>query len=248
MIRDTPPHPAAAGEVMLRRIQRALAPKRNKDDVPGHPVARRVREARLTYLTYRKLNALACAAQEVELEGVPGAFIEAGCALGGSTILLTTIKSAARALYVHDVFGMIPPPTDEDGEDVIARYATIEAGQSKGLGGDTYYGYVDDLKKTVADNIESFGFDLARENVHLVEGMVQDTLNPEAPVALAHIDVDWFDPVKCCLARITPQLSRGGYLVIDDYNDWSGCRKRPTRFWPSTASCSNDPKRRRHSC
>jgi asparagine synthase (glutamine-hydrolysing) len=215
---------------MLKRIRSALSGRRHDDDVPGHPIAQRVREARLTYLTYRKLNALSHAVGAIELDDVEGSIIECGCALGGSSILLTSLKSDDRELFVHDVFDMIPPPTEEDGEDVIERYETIKAGKSKGLGSDEYYGYVDDLKQKVADNIESFGYDLDDHNVHLVEGLVQDTLAPDGPVALAHIDVDWYEPVMCCLERITPHLSIGGYLVIDDYNDWSGCRKATDEF------------------
>ena len=168
--------------------------------------------------------------QEVELDDIDGCVIECGCALGGSSILLTSLKKSARQFFVHDVFDMIPPPTDEDGQDVIDRYQTIKAGESKGLGGDEYYGYINDLKDKVAQNIESFGFDLKTENVHLVEGLVQDTLSPDGPVSLAHIDVDWYEPVKCCLERILPNLSPGGYIVIDDYNDWSGCRKATDEF------------------
>ena len=45
------------------------------------------------------------------------------------------------------------------------------------------------------------------------------------PVAFAHIDVDWYDPVKTCLERIFPNLIVGGSLILDDYHDWGGCRK-----------------------
>jgi O-methyltransferase len=61
--------------------------------------------------------------------------------------------------------------------------------------------------------------------VHLIKGLVQDTLQVDQPVFLAHIDVDWYDPVLACLERIVPRLSDDGFLVLDDYNDWSGCRR-----------------------
>jgi len=49
-------------------------------------------------------------------------------------------------------------------------------------------------------------------------------LQLDSPVALAHIDCDWYEPVACCLKRIGAQLSRGGVIVVDDYNDYGGCR------------------------
>jgi len=66
---------------------------------------------------------------------------------------------------------------------------------------------------------------------------VQDTLRVDEPVAFAHVDVDWYEPVKTCLERIVPRLSRGGALVLDDYNDWSGCRKATDEYFsrPSPA-------------
>jgi asparagine synthase (glutamine-hydrolysing) len=49
-------------------------------------------------------------------------------------------------------------------------------------------------------------------------------------VAFAHIDCDWYDSVKTSLERITPNLSSGGILVIDDYYAYSGCKKAVDEF------------------
>jgi asparagine synthase (glutamine-hydrolysing) len=62
-------------------------------------------------------------------------FIEAGCALGGSAILLATVKNRRRPLHLFDVFGMIPAPTAEDTQEVHDRYRTIVEGKSSGIGG-----------------------------------------------------------------------------------------------------------------
>ena len=58
-------------------------------------------------------------------------------------------------MKVYDVFGMIPPPGERDGADVHQRYATIAAGASKGIGGETYYGYRDDLLAEVTDVVRA---------------------------------------------------------------------------------------------
>ncbi len=137
---------------------------------------------------------------------------------------MTAAKARSRPLFVYDVFGMIPAPSLRDGEDVHARYEVIRAGESPGIGGGTYYGYEDDLKGKVADNFYKYGFPPGEHNVRLVKGLFQDTLDVDDQVALAHIDADWYESVSTCLARIAPQLIPGGVLVIDDYDDWSGCR------------------------
>ena len=63
------------------------------------------------------------------------------------------------------------------------------------------------------------------------QGLFQDTLHPAGPVALAHIDGDWYASVMTCLERIVPVLIPGGTLVIDDYHHWSGCRKAVDEYF-----------------
>lgn len=192
---------------------------------------RAVRRERLTYLSVRKLNALAERALEVEARSIPGAILEAGCAMGGSAIVFAATKSPDRPLRVYDVFGMIPPPTEADGQDVHARYEVIKTGKASGLGGDVYYGYRDDLYEAVKSSFATHSYPVEANRIELIKGLVQDTLVVDGPVALAHIDVDWYEPVMTCLQRITPHLSPGGSLILDDYQDWSGCRKATDDFF-----------------
>ena len=193
-------------------------------------MVRRVRRQKLTYLPVGALNDLFEAAKTAEREQRPGVLIEAGCALGGSAIVLTKAKSRTRPFHVHDVFGMIPPPTDADGPDVHERYAKIKAGQATGLSGDSYYGYEEDLVTRVRETFATFGLPTDEHHVELVQGLFQDTIVGDEPVALAHIDGDWHDSVMTCLERIGPRLSPGGVMVIDDYFKWSGCRTAVDTF------------------
>lgn len=190
----------------------------------------RIRAENLTYLSEKKLASLLTTARAIEAAGLPGTFMEAGCALGGSAILLASVKSDERPLEVYDVFGMIPAPTQDDTPDVHERYQIILRGESAGIGDDLYYGYQRDLYETVQRNFARFDIRLAQQSVSLVKGLVQDTLQPSDPIALAHIDVDWYEPVMTCLERIFPQLVVGGSIILDDYHDWGGCRKATDEF------------------
>lgn len=94
-----------------------------------------IRERNLTYLSERRLASLAHSCRSIEDRAIPGIFIEAGCALGGSTILLSKLKARKRPLYVYDVFGMIHAPTSDDTQDVHGRYTIIrEASQKASVG------------------------------------------------------------------------------------------------------------------
>jgi len=187
-------------------------------------VIEKVRSENLTYLEPVALRELADAVLQIESDNLPGVFIEAGCALGGSAIIIASGKSQKRDFYLYDVFGMIPPPSINDGPDIHDRYAQIKEGVSKGINGDAYYGYQSDLYEKVKNNLAHFGFVLDADNIHLMKGLYEDTLKINSSVAFAHIDCDWHDSVMVCLQRIGPFLARNGVLVIDDYYAWSGCR------------------------
>lgn len=76
-----------------------------------------------------------------------------------------------------------------------------------------------------------FDIDCAAENVELIKGLFEDTMAIDTPVALAHIDCDWYDSVMTCLQRIVGHLVPGGRLVIDDYDHWSGCKTAIDEFF-----------------
>lgn len=190
----------------------------------------RIREKKLTYLTDKKLLSLSGTCQDIEKRNLDGLFLEAGCALGGSSILMASIKSAQRPLLIYDVFGMIPPPTDMDTQDVHDRYKTISEGKSTGINGEKYYGYEANLYEIVLSNFRDFDIDCEKQNVQLIKGLLQETMTINQPVAFAHIDVDWYEPVMTCLTRIFPHLIVGGSIILDDYHDWGGCRKAADEY------------------
>jgi Macrocin-O-methyltransferase (TylF) len=179
----------------------------------------RVCREQLTFLGERALLDLYRLA--ARLDRAEGVIVEAGCARGGSALVIAGAKSPERPFYVYDVFGLIPPPSDKDGEDVHKRYEVIARGEA----GENYYGYEEDLDGQVRESFTRFGLPVEDNNVHLVKGFYEVTLNPSEPVALAHIDCDWYDSVTTCLSRIEPLLVPGGVMVVDDYHTWSGCKQ-----------------------
>ncbi len=189
-----------------------------------HPIIDTVLANSLTYLGRDALNDLFEQVTRLENDYVNGILIEAGCALGGSAIVIATAKAKSRPFYVYDVFGMIPPPSEQDGKDIHERYKTIQSGKSKGIGKRKYYGYEENLIDKVIDNFRKHDVSIEANNVNLIKGLFQETICVKEAVALAHIDCDWYESVKICLQKIEPNLSSGGILVIDDYEHWSGCK------------------------
>lgn len=195
-------------------------------------VAREVKRRHLTYLSAARLLSLRDAIRQIKREGVPGDFVEYGVALGGSAVYLASEIDEERRFHGYDVFGMIPVPGDQDDEESKARYEVIRSGQSKGLGGDVYYGYQDNLFAQVCETFKWFGHPVDGVRVALHSGLFEEKVRfaPGDQVALAHLDCDWYDPVKLCLERTAKVLSPGGVMILDDYNDYGGCRKAADQF------------------
>lgn len=205
---------------MIADMRRADAYATLPDDVAQ--TVDRVRSENLTMLSLPAITGLAQTLLAVETAGVPGLVIEAGTARGGSAIVLAATKSPGRRLRVYDVFGMIPAPSENDGDDVHRRYEIIRTGKVKNP--ESYYGYQDNLYDEVRSSFSAHGRPVEENQVELIKGLFQDTIDIDEPVAFAHLDGDWYESTMTCLERIAPHLAIGGRLVIDDYYYWSGCR------------------------
>lgn len=197
--------------------------------------ARSVRLEGLTYLSAEKMERIELALAEIDAAAVPGDFHEYGVAMGGSAIVIAERAVAGgRAFHGFDVFGMIPAPTsDRDDDKSKERYRVIAAGKSRGLRGGVYYGYRTELYDEVCASFTRYGLAPAPGSVELHKGLFEDTV-PSAlgdrPIAFAHIDCDWYDPVAFCLAMIGDRMAKGGIIVFDDYNDYGGCRTAVEEF------------------
>jgi asparagine synthase (glutamine-hydrolysing) len=212
-------------------------------------LAKSVKRDQLTYLSPQKMLRIERALRGLAGAEVPGEFLEFGLALGGSGILIADeARKQKRNFIGFDVFAMIPAPTSaKDDEKSRARYQTIAAGKSKGIDGDDYYGYRTDLYGDVVRAFEAHGLPVDGEKVTLMKGLFEETwpLRKAAPIAFAHVDCDWYDPVKFCLAAVADQMQPRGVIVIDDYHDYGGCRAAVDEFLTSrgdfTFSDGNNP-------
>lgn len=195
-------------------------------------VARSVMKNDLTYLSPLKLHNIERCVRRLDHEGTAGDFVECGVALGGSAIVLASQLAPGRRFRGYDVFATIPPPSPRDDEHAHHRYEVIRTGRSSGLGGSPYYGYVDNLYDVVVENFRRYGLAVDGAAIALRRGLFEETMPSEnfASIALAHIDCDWHDPVRFCLETIYDRLSPGGFIVLDDYHDYGGCRRATDAF------------------
>lgn len=198
---------------------------------PLSSITRAVVKDRLTYLSPDKLKRIQRALKETK--DVPGDILEFGVALGGSGIIFAHHIGESRRFLGFDVFGMIPPPTSKKDDAVSKeRYEIIKSGASKGIGNDDYYGYKKDLISEVKASFARHCVPVDDESIILYKGLFEDTWPTVSvsAVSLAHIDCDWYDPVRFCLNACADKVSEGGIIVIDDYHDYGGCRTAVDEF------------------
>lgn len=163
-----------------------------------------------------RLRGLYRAVEQVADRQIAGAVVECGTARGGSAALLGLAINACdapRPLWVFDTFEGMPAPTAADPDSEIAALYT---GQ--------FRGDVTEVRSL-----------FERLNIHgarLVKGRFEDTVpqSDTGPIAVLHLDGDWYQSVKVCLDHLYDRVSPGGVIQIDDYGHWAGARKAVDEF------------------
>src|SRR5262249_21678080 len=66
----------------------------------------------------------------------------------------------------------------------------------------------------------------------IVRGWFEDTLPNAEPrsVSLLHVDCDFYEPVKLTLQTFYPRLEPRGFIVVNDYGGFAGCRTATDEF------------------
>lgn len=204
----------------------------------AYPMVRKVRAKGLTYLSNARLISLSNHVNDAIRQQPEPLLVEFGVALGGSAILMTeALTKARRGNFIgYDMFGMIPAPSQSDEKDAHARYADIAGGRSQGIKGAGYYGYEPDLLSKVRMSFAEFGL-TDTDRFELIAGDFRQTFAPPPRyIDVMHIDCDWHDSVVFCLEAALKHLRSGGVILVDDYNDYKGCKAAVDDFLRSQAS------------
>lgn len=165
-------------------------------------------------------NVEACMRNAIEA-GVPGDVIEAGIWRGGTTIFMRGVLRAYgvtdRKVYVADSFAGVPPPNPQ----------TYPADDGMSL--HRWPGLAVSLEE-VRDNFRRY--DLLDDQVVFVEGWFSDTLPALGRHAwsVVRIDGDLYESTMDALLNLYPGLSRGGWVIVDDYHDVPACEEAVTDY------------------
>ncbi len=161
-----------------------------------------------TMIGLKRLDNLQYCITKVIEQGINGDFIETGVWRGGACIFMRGILAAFgiehRRVFVADSFEGLPKPD-------AANYPSDK--------GDKHYAqrFLSVSIEEVRKNFEKYG--LLDKQVVFLKGWFKDTL-PNAPIenlSILRIDGDMYGSTMDALNNLYPQLSIGGFCIIDDY-------------------------------
>ena len=170
-----------------------------------------------TMVGHKRLDNVQACIEDVLKKNITGDFIETGAWRGGTTIFMRAILKIRgvtdRKVWVADSFeGMPVPKNNMDGNDLS---------------------HIDSLSvslDTVKSNFEKF--DLLDDQVVFLKGWFCDTL-PDAPIekiAILRLDGDLYHSTMDSLTNLYEKVSKGGYVIVDDYYSWPACKQAVTDF------------------
>jgi hypothetical protein len=167
-----------------------------------------------------RLYALFTNAKNTCLQNIPGDFVECGVAAGGTSALIAHIikkyTKIPRKLYCFDSFEGMPQPSNED----VDRRGIVA--EETGWGTGTCAAPIDSLKE-VATKLDCW------ELMEPVKGYFNTTLpiykEKMGPIAFLHMDSDWYESTMDILKNIYHKVNQRGYIQVDDYGFWEGCKK-----------------------
>lgn len=163
--------------------------------------------------------------EEINENHVDGALVECGVWRGGAVMSMMYAQkqySQERDIYLYDTFsGMVSPSSRDSGRD-------LKKFNNKRFDDSCPAASLDFVK----GNVSKAGY--SENRTHYIVGDVCETLrsaeNLPEKIALLRLDTDFHDSTQMELNVLFPKLSIGGYLIIDDYWAFSGCRKATHEF------------------
>jgi len=175
----------------------------------------------MSMIGWNGITMVELAIRDILNNGIAGDLIETGVYRGGTCVFMRGVIAALaehenRVVWVADSFRGIPPVQSN-------KYSVdkVHVGAEKLLSAEV----VNSLEG-VKENFFQAGL-LEYSRVQFLKGWFNESL-PDAPIkqlALIRLDGDLFESTWDAIIHLYPKLSMNGYVIVDDYGDWVGCRR-----------------------
>ncbi len=197
-----------------------------------------------TMLPYVNLLTLFEQVAYCENKNIEGDFVECGVWKGGAIGLMALANlnygTKKRNLHLFDVFSEIcAPDINVDGTKAIAEVKNILGDKAKTNGEleplkgiyDNYGGpgTLEENQKLLEEIIN-----YPSENIFYHKGWFSETVPVDSKeigkIAILRLDGDWYASTKICLDNLYDKVVDGGFIIVDDYGCYEGCRKAVDEF------------------
>ena len=195
-----------------------------------------------TMLPTARLASLYDQVLHCERMSLEGSIVECGVWKGGAVGLAALALQHApgsprRHLHLFDSFTDICAPDprvdgqralDELGQGPESQDGAPQpvAGAYDSVGG---HGTMAECRDLIETRI---GYPASQVHFHV--GWFQDTVPAAStgigPIALLRLDGDWYASTKVCLDYLYDHVVADGFVIIDDYGSYEGCRKAVDEF------------------
>ncbi len=157
---------------------------------------------------------LAVAQYHLESHDLPaGCYVECGTWAGGLSFSMMQLLEGIAEWHFFDSFEGLPEPGALDGNQAKQGSAIWHNNNTA-----DYAAFMRGLSE-----IDARG---ARVEVH--RGWFEQTtphFESDHPISVLRLDGDWYASTMTCLEALFDKVSPGGLIIIDDYDDWVGCRR-----------------------
>jgi len=176
-----------------------------------------------TMTSDERIAGLHSALINIHRDKIQGDFVECGIWMGGNLVIakkfFDSVKELDRAFYGFDTFEGMTKPTENDPKKAHRWW--------DGIG--SCIASIEEVTEEIKRH------DIFDDRVILVKGDVKETLtnskNLSERISILRLDTDWYDSTKIELEILYSRLVSGGFIIIDDYGYWSGCKKAVDDFF-----------------
>jgi O-methyltransferase len=175
-----------------------------------------------TILSQERKNTLYKCAMSVVQNDIKGDFVECGTFNGGSAGIMCGVLQemhADKRVWLFDSFEGLPNPTTFD----------VDSHGIKGEKG-LFAGSEQKVRELLFEKLK-----IDEKQTQIIKGWFENTIPINSQriksISLLHLDGDFYESTKICLEYLFDKIESGGYLIIDDYGRWEGCKKAIDEFF-----------------
>jgi len=177
---------------------------------------------KFTMVKNHNLKLLYNLVEQANRSQMSGDIVECGVWNGGSAAVMgaanmdTALEKEPRTIWLFDSFQGLPPPGEKDGDREKENY---------------FNGWNVGDVRLVNEVFQKIGYPL--ERLKIVSGWFNETIacQPIKDITILHIDADWYESVKTVLDNLYDRVIPGGFIVLDDYGLWPGCKSAVLDFF-----------------